>query len=62
MASSTPARDCEQCGAEMEVIDSWSGKSPPLIGTTVEQAEYECPECGNRSLYRRKGEEDWQAA
>lgn len=63
MAAPPPSKDCDQCGAEMDVIDSWSTKSPPLIGETVEHAEYSCPECGFEALLQRKGSDgDWQPA
>ncbi len=63
MTTTPPDRACEQCGADMEVEDSWSRKSPPLIGTTVEHVEYRCTECGAKDLFKREGEEgDWQEA
>lgn len=62
MAASQPSMECDQCGAQMDQQDSWSSKSPPLIGTTVEYTEYTCPECGNGALFKRKSDEDWQPA
>lgn len=57
----TTGRVCDRCGAEMEVIDSWSSKSPPLIGATIEQIEFRCPDCGNKThLKRKESDEDWQ--
>lgn len=63
MASSPPEKTCDNCRAELMVVDSWDTKSPPLIGTRVEYAEYSCGECGAEYLLQRKGEDgDWQPA
>lgn len=63
MAASHPSKDCDQCGAEMDVIEVWSTKSPPLVGKTIEHAEFKCPECGSEALLqRRESDGDWQAA
>lgn len=63
MAATAPAKDCDQCGATMDVVEVWSTKSPPLIGKTIEYAEYSCPECGAEALlHRKESVEDWQAA
>lgn len=54
---------CEECGSEMELDESWSSTSPPLpiIGKKVEYAEYQCPECRARTLFKREeSTEDWQ--
>lgn len=56
--------ECSECGADMELEDSWSSTSPPLpiIGKKVEYAEYVCPECGSRTLLKREeSDEDWQS-
>lgn len=47
----------------MNEKDSWNTKSPPLIGKTVEFAEYTCPECGINQLFKQSGpEEPWKEA
>lgn len=63
MASSHPTKACDECGAEMDTIEVWSTKSPPLIGKTIEYAEYACPECGAEALLQRKESNgDWRRA
>lgn len=63
MAASKPRMECGQCGATMDEKDSWSTKSPPLIGKTVEFAEYTCPECGHGQLFKRSDPaEPWEEA
>ena len=61
MSVATPSHRCRECGAEMDLVDAWSTKSPPLIGRTIEYAEYRCPECGHDALLERSpGDEDWR--
>lgn len=53
MPVATPSHACQACGAEMDLVDAWSTKSPPLIGRTTENAEYRCPDCGHDALLER---------
>lgn len=63
MAISTPTFECDRCGADMAEVETWSSKSPPLIGRRIHYAEHKCPECGNDVLFKRTSEdEDWERA
>lgn len=51
---------CEQCGAEMNLRDSGSRKSLPVIGQKLDWRRYVCPECGIETRYLRKQGMDWK--
>lgn len=65
MSESTTERTapvCE-CGEVMELSDSWTRSSIPLIGSDVDVREYTCPNCGmGTRLERKEGDEEWQRA
>lgn len=55
--------ECEHCGGELKQEQSWTRKSIPLIGSTMEYAEYTCTECGQGARFKRKeGSREWQKA
>lgn len=56
MAEVTLDVNCDECGAEMELDETWTGRSPPIpiIGTEVEKAEFACTECLSRRLFVRE--------
>lgn len=63
MARPTGTIVCDECGAEMELDESWSSTTPPIpiIGKEVEYAEFACPECRSKSVFKRTESGDgWQ--
>ena len=60
--SETDAPVCE-CGTQMELSDTWTRSSIPLIGSNVDVREYTCPHCGmGTRLERTEGEDEWERA
>ncbi len=53
---------CDQCGADMNLRDSGSRKSPPVVGKRLEWRRYACPECGIQTRYQREPGADWEKA
>lgn len=64
MAAQTPS-DLEpvacDCGAEMELAQSGTAKSMPLVGDEVTYRLYSCPDCGAGKRYER-GDDGWTRA
>ncbi|MFB6113325.1 MAG: hypothetical protein ABEJ58_04385 [Halodesulfurarchaeum sp.] len=50
--------ECPECGGEMELRDSWSRKTMPLVGKTVETGEFICTDCGVGRRFDRDGPSD----
>ncbi|MFB6114576.1 MAG: hypothetical protein ABEJ58_10805 [Halodesulfurarchaeum sp.] len=48
---------CPDCGNEMKLVRSWSRKTRPLFGNTVEMAAFVCQECETEHDFENGGRE-----
>lgn len=55
--------ECDNCGSDMELEESWTRKTIPVIGSEVEVRRYLCPDCGmGTRLQREEGDDEWEPA
>lgn len=50
--------ECPECGGRMELQNSWTRKTIPLVGTEVETGEFICQDCGVGRRFDREGPTD----
>jgi len=61
MSAQLETVECDKCGADIELSDSWTRKSIPLVGSEIEAREFLCPDCGaGLRMERAEGDDEWE--